>query len=54
MFTNFEKAQSAALQGIGTNALVDNPFVFEDSNEKPSTSALQGLGTNAIVENPFK
>lgn len=43
----------SALQGVGTNALVHNPFGFEVVEEPAVLSALQGLGTNALVHNPF-
>ncbi len=46
-------APANALQGVGTNALVDNPFTFEPVAEATSAHALQGVGTNALVDNPF-
>lgn len=42
-----------ALQGTGTNALVDNPFTFEQVAEATPANALQGVGTNALVDSPF-
>ncbi len=43
----------SAPQGPGTNALVHNPFAFEDVAPASSLSAPQGPGTNALVHNPF-
>ena len=43
----------SALQGVGTNALVHNPFAFEAVEAPQVLSALQGVGTNALVHNPF-
>ena len=37
-------APANALQGVGTNALVDNPFTFEPVAEATSAHALQGCG----------
>jgi hypothetical protein len=43
----------SAPQGPGTNALVHNPFAFEELAPSGSLSAPQGPGTNALVHNPF-
>lgn len=53
----FEPVRTAtpvnALQGVGTNALVDNPFTFDEVAEAAPVNALQGVGTNALIDNPF-
>jgi len=43
----------SAPQGPGTNALVHNPFAFDQIQSGDVLSAPQGPGTNALVQNPF-
>jgi hypothetical protein len=48
-----EQAPLRALQGPGTNALVQSPFAFDSVKEAAPLRALQGPGTNALVHGAF-
>lgn len=47
-------AEMPALQGVGSHALVDQPFELAPVAAAAELPALQGVGSHALVDQPFE
>jgi hypothetical protein len=47
-------AELPALQGVGSHALVDQPFELAPVAAAAELPALQGVGSHALVDQPFE